>query len=1114
MACTTQDTTQSASIRSELGEHDWRVIRRIIDAVPSGQTRIGALDDAYVQVMDETGAQDRHDVASIYHALLKIHEIKAPTLQARFEKYRTGVAQDRSFLPQTAPSSSVGERASRVVYPTSTVGEVDDLLSETEAEDSDAAPTIRNHRSQPATAPHSNDVKSRVPFLADADSDMAEDEPEEMYDDAHHQRAALPRYSTHVMDWKLATGGEVDDVNVTFEQDIYRPVSRTARPLPPAATAAMFDEPSFATDLLETSTPIRPTTATNRDTTAAGRPTRGPGIPLAYAGDVYGDEAIGFDDSPFQEIHDDEEESFNNTISSVPSPAPRIAPLPLRRDEAERVATIYRHRRDASDTAEETTINLEMDALDREAEELERRALMGAAGGGRGKLELRLMRKKAESFWEFGLTLRTFRKWLQEFEYERGDQIQLIREIDHLKIARTFTRWRDLKTRHDRSLRHASAIFIESSQRLFFSRWQDALRRARQEEQADALVKQREEETVRTAWSNWRVKRLGRRTDRWKEEMREKEVVLLRARQERLTSSAFNTWRFATAQHRAVSFNAAFLVATAFHQWAHLTQRMIRMGRIEERHHATRDRNDLKRAWSTWRRNLVLRDVEGDVMDIVADRLESGAWQVWRLRLAERKRTTVINDQRVLRGAMIRWKSRMSKLKSLAKRAHGIMVDRDANIQRLAFNAWLASHNSKVVVEIRQEKHLRSALDVWKGRMDHIVERHRQALAFGDKHIVNAARAALATWRNRNSQCQLLQQQTTLFADRVLQERTLRMWKDKMARNKTLWVQAAGTRKFFLIKASWDKWHAKHQQKQQELFLVERKREECRKVFASWLATTKRTKSLRQRSEQFAKTYNEKRERVVFAHWMTRLIDIKDRAHEVASNANRVLIRDAFHSWTRATVKQGEALSLMHSFRYVRQQERLHKIFHHWHFAFKEHKARRQILENKLERDRLAVLANTFGQWRYRIREGELAPLAEDLRQKFDDGLVYAALTAWKNASRRLPAIEFHGKALKRHAWEKWRAALPEARRLRSAARAGDERLMGDMLFRWKLAYRARVTRRVAARSRGGAGLFRMRPSGEIALPSPVSRTPSPVANPRSSRRRALFRLDAEAQND
>lgn len=232
----------------------------------------------------------------------------------------------------------------------------------------------------------------------------------------------LPRYSTHGMDRKLDFGAEVDDVNVTFEQVIYRPASRNVRPPP---LPAMFDEPSFATDLLEMSTPMRPTTGTKRDTTRAGRSIRDAGIPLTYGGHVHNsssaDEGIGFDDTPVQEMYSDDldEESFNNTISSVPSPAPRIAALPVRRDD-ERVATIYRHRRDESaDTVEDTTINREMDELEREAEELERRALASGASGGRGKLELRLMRKKAESFWEFGLTLRTFRRWLQVFENER-----------------------------------------------------------------------------------------------------------------------------------------------------------------------------------------------------------------------------------------------------------------------------------------------------------------------------------------------------------------------------------------------------------------------------------------------------------------------------------------------------------------------------------------------------------------------------------------------------------------------------------------------------------------------------------------------------------------------
>lgn len=56
------------------------------------------------------------------------------------------------------------------------------------------------------------------------------------------------------------------------------------------------------------------------------------------------------------------------------------------------------------------------------------------------------------------------------------------------------------------------------------------------------------------------------------------------------------------------------------------------------------------------------------------------------------------------------------------------MVDRDANIQRLAFNAWLASHNSKIVLEVRQERQLRSSLNTWKDRMDSQVEQYRTKL--------------------------------------------------------------------------------------------------------------------------------------------------------------------------------------------------------------------------------------------------------------------------------------------------------------------------------------------------------------------------------------------------
>lgn len=92
---------------------------------------------------------------------------------------------------------------------------------------------------------------------------------------------------------------------------------------------------------------------------------------------------------------------------------------------------------------------------------------------------------------------------------------------------------------------------------------------------------------------------------------------------------------------------------------------------------------------------------------------------------------------------------------------------------------------------------------------------------------------ALQKWRSRNTQRLILQEQTTLFSERVLQERMLRKWQRRISERRTSLIQAAGTRKYFLMKRGWDKWRTRHQQKQQELFLEERKKEESRVVFKS-----------------------------------------------------------------------------------------------------------------------------------------------------------------------------------------------------------------------------------------------------------------------------------------
>jgi hypothetical protein len=98
-------------------------------------------DDANLTELGYSGAQDRHDVASIYHALLKIHEIRAPTLQARLERYRAGL--EFSHSQSNGTSRRDEDRVAGLVDYENTVGQVEDLLTESEGDESDEATTVR-----------------------------------------------------------------------------------------------------------------------------------------------------------------------------------------------------------------------------------------------------------------------------------------------------------------------------------------------------------------------------------------------------------------------------------------------------------------------------------------------------------------------------------------------------------------------------------------------------------------------------------------------------------------------------------------------------------------------------------------------------------------------------------------------------------------------------------------------------------------------------------------------------------------------------------------------------------------------------------------------------------
>lgn len=233
----------------------------------------------------------------------------------------------------------------------------------------------------------------------------------------------------------------MEDRHVTFRDQKYQTSLGNTRLRAETDTIAQFfDPPSFATGV-DMSTPVRPASRAQNP-----QPTRGSQLPITYGGHVYASTVDS--DSPRRRQFEDtalldlQDESFNNTISSVPSPPPRIAALPsrlaepmhARRSSIESVSSAIATLHVRSST--QPAVLSEMEELEEQAEALERAFVMNS--GGRGKQELRIMRKKAESFWEFGLTLRTFRCWLQSYERERVGGVNKARR---LKLTFCANRW-------------------------------------------------------------------------------------------------------------------------------------------------------------------------------------------------------------------------------------------------------------------------------------------------------------------------------------------------------------------------------------------------------------------------------------------------------------------------------------------------------------------------------------------------------------------------------------------------------------------------------------------------------------------------------------------------
>lgn len=310
-----------------------------------------------------------------------------------------------------------------------------------------------------------------------------------------------------------------------------------------------------------------------------------------------------------------------------------------------------------------------------------------------------------------------------------------------------------------------------------------------------------------------------------------------------------------------------------------------------------------------------------------------------------------------------------------------------------------------------------------------------------DRQDVSFARAAFARWRAQVGNIQLLNSASLEYNRLRLQRQAWKNWTARQDGIRRLDQAARVADSVFKLRSAFNRWQGQLQTKKQAAWIKDKQKRDVKAAFTFWLQSTRQQKLLRKKCKTLVRAKRKRTERKVLDYWFARVVVLKERALFTSINRDKVVLHEAFAKWTRATRKQGELVSLMQSFRDVRDHDLVQQILRGWNQAAKLAHSRREAFAIVQARHQQGILARAWGQWRYQSRTMVLEPLADEFVIRVDDGLAYAALTMWKAKSTRLPAIEFNNRILRKEAWAKWRRMLPEAKKLKAAAEMEDRKL-------------------------------------------------------------------------
>ncbi|KAG8880002.1 hypothetical protein FRB98_005374 [Tulasnella sp. 332] len=567
---------------------------------------------------------------------------------------------------------------------------------------------------------------------------------------------------------------------------------------------------------------------------------------------------------------------------------------------------------------------------------------------------------------------------------------------------------------------------------------------------------------VRRAFlKQWKVAFFEKRRRAWQDDMRRKMGEVKRRVDGRLVVDAFVEWHRKYQEIKATRYDARRVLSLTLRHWTKRSEGIDQISAIADQVVDTRDRMNLERAVAVWKGKRRLQETERAYTCKRNRKILGKVLRGWRETVQSRQIADSQRNAWVAKRAINRWMQSKQRVQVLERRAVHHVNRQESILVRAVMRVWVAKERGELLNRVRTTRLLKEGLATWRAKLEGIRKLEGRLLAQSSSKSRFLAQLALQVWcQKRRAAQRAIEVAEDRYARSVV-SRTMLSWRVQMAMNAKDMRNAKVARHFFVRRSFWRAWTEALEAKRREKKVLVLQRRVVRRMLQSWHASARK-----QRNERLLVLAFQDNVAHTLRHWVTRTIDLKSVQLEVSAERDSNLVRGALAKWHAVLARRKEEMNLMQSYHDVKRDDLVRRTFVRWLAATRMSLHRQRRLEQKRDQQRQAALSRAWETWREKYKERELGWAERQLTTQTHMNVLFRAFRIWESRTMSVPAVRFYSLNVKAKMWNRWRDALPRARRSREARDLDRHWVLAKALAKWKDAYRTKIQLKAIARAR------------------------------------------------